>query len=532
MRLIYANSESLEQDSLQAFGGRTHVEAVQWGNLYETQNLSNRLYPVLTNRLPRGVYREQALTSPHGLFYKDGLMWADGTSLYFNGEYVGACSDTDKVFCGMGAYIIIFPDKLIYSTEDGTLSNMENSWTGTVSFTTSSIVFPSGVTPSALGFDQYDGVKITGSQYDQNNTVPIIYEIRDNDYQLAETAGDDEKVNSFYCTPNIFKEESNVMVTIKREVPDLDYILECDNRIWGCKGHEIFASALGAPKCWNRFEGISTDSYTVNVGSEGVFTGCGVALGYVIFFKENCFHKIYGTKPSNFAAQASQLRGVASGSSRSVALVNEVLWYLSKDGMMAYGGSTPESIADAFGQVRYENAVSGGVGGKLYVSMQDAATDEWGMYVYDISSQFWMREDSTHALFFASSGRELYYIDAADKKIKTVSGDLNEQISWAAEFGDMTEGIISFKTIERLYLNLWLDEGATCTVWLRYQTDEDWKSQIIVTGDNRRRTKVVPIIPRRYTQFAIKLTGVGNFKLYGITRFLEAGTELSGGDKP
>lgn len=529
MRVQYASSETSGSESaLTTFGGRTHTESVSWGNFYETKNLSVRNYPVLCNRLPRGVYRETALTKPHGLFYKDGLMWVDSTSIYFDGEVIGSCSDTDKQFCAMGAYIIIFPDKLIYSTEDKTLTNMEISWTGTVSFTTSSIVFPSGVTPSKLGFDQYDGVSITGSAYSENNTVPIIYEIRDSDYTVAETAESDEQPNSFYCTPNIFQEESNVTVTIKREVPDLDYICECDNRIWGCKDHEIFASALGAPKCWNRFEGISTDSYAVNVGSESVFTGCGVELGYIIFFKENTFHKIYGTKPSNFQAMASNLRGVAKGSERSVTLCNEVLWYLSKDGIMAYSGSTPESVAAAFGTSHYENGVGGGISGKFYISMQDSSSGEWGLFVYDIDKQLWIREDDTHVLWFASSGRALYYIDAADQKIKTIEGDTDETIEWCAEFGDQMDDLPSYKIVTRLYANLWLDENAEASVYIRYQTDEEWKLVRTLSGAGKRRTQSFPIYPRRYSQFALKFCGKGNFKLYGLTRMVEASTELPG----
>lgn len=525
MRNAFAAEGNLSQDTILAFGGYTHLESTSWGNMYETKNLSADMYPVLSNRKPRGVYREEALSKPNGLYWKDGLLWADGTSLYFNGELVGTVEDSEKKFCGMGAYIIIFPDKKIFSTEDKSLKNMEVTWSGTVSFTTSSIVFPSSVTPSELGFDQYDGITISGSSYAENNTTPIIYEIRDADFEPAESAGEDEKANSFYCTPNIFHEESNVQVTIKREVPDMDYIVESDNRIWGCKGHEIYASALGAPSCWNRFEGISQDSYAVTVGSESTFTGAGVELGYVIFFKEDTFHKIYGTKPSNFSAMPSTLRGVAKGSDKSVEVVDEVLWYLSKDGVMAYGGATPESVSAAFGEKHFENGVGGGLNGKYYISMQDE-NDEWGLYAYDIERQLWIHEDDTHALFMASSGRELYYIDAADNKIKTMVGDSTETVEWEAEFGDICDGTPAFKSVVRVYLNLWLDEGATCKVWTRYQSDEEWEQQISLTGDETRRTKIVPIYTRRYTQISLKLTGTGNFKLFGMTRVLEPSTEL------
>lgn len=528
MRVQFMDAGNAGDSVITTFGGRIHTESVPWGSFYETKNLSCIDYPVLSNRKPRGLYRQEALTKPHGLFWKDGLMWADGTSLYFNGKRIGDCTDTDKQFCANGAYIVIFPDKIMYSTEKDTIEKMENEWTGTVSFTSSSIVFPSGVTPSKLGFDQYDGIKITGSAYEQNNTTPIVYEIRDADFQLAETAESDERVNSFYCTKDIFKEESNVTVTLKREVPDLEYICENDNRLWGCRGHEIFASALGAPKCWNRFEGISTDSFDVNVGSESTFTGCGVELGYIIFFKENTFHKIYGTKPSNYQAMASNLRGVAKGSERSITLCNEVLWYLSKDGVMAYGGSTPESVASAFGRSHYENGVGGGISGRYYISMQDTSDNSWHLFVYDIDKQIWMEEDETHVLWFASSGRDLYYIDAADNKIKTISGNTDEVIPWKAEFGDQMDDVPAYKTVSRLYANMWLDAGTEASVYIRYQTDEEWQLVRSLSGAGKRRTVNFPIYPRRYTQFALKIEGTGDFKLYGLTRTLEGSSEIPG----
>ena len=97
-----------------------------------------------------------------------------------------------------------------------------------------------------------------------------------------------------------------------------------------------------------------------------------------------------------------------------------------------------------------------------------------------------------------------------------------------AEFGDVADGTPAFKSLVRVYLNLWLDEGAECSVWVRYQTAEEWQKVLSLTGDETRRTKIVPIYTRRYSQMALRLTGTGNFKLYGMTRVLEGSTEFGG----
>ena len=67
-------------------------------------------------------------------------------------------------------------------------------------------------------------------------------------------------------------------------MPELDFLCENENRLWGCKGDTIYASKLGDPFNWNVFDGVSTDSYAVDVGSAGDFTGCFAYRGYPVFF--------------------------------------------------------------------------------------------------------------------------------------------------------------------------------------------------------------------------------------------------------
>src|SRR5699024_8801601 len=91
-------------------------------------------------------------------------------------------------------------------------------------------------------------------------------------------------------------------VTVSREIPDMDFLTESENRIWGCssKNHEIYACKLGDPTNWNCFEGISTDSYSATIGSDGDFTGACTHLGNVLFFKEDSIHKVWGSRPADF----------------------------------------------------------------------------------------------------------------------------------------------------------------------------------------------------------------------------------------
>ena len=74
----------------------------------------------------------------------------------------------------------------------------------------------------------------------------------------------------------------------------------------------------------------------MNVGSDGPFTGAATCMGYVLFFKENCLHKLYGSRPADYQLVSVQCRGVAKQASKSMCVLAEVLYYLSTDGVMAW----------------------------------------------------------------------------------------------------------------------------------------------------------------------------------------------------
>ena len=65
------------------------------------------------------------------------------------------------------------------------------------------------------------------------------------------------------------KEETGELC-IERKIPELDYICESENRLWGVSNAKqtIYASAMGDPTNFFTYEGLATDSYALAVGSE------------------------------------------------------------------------------------------------------------------------------------------------------------------------------------------------------------------------------------------------------------------------
>ncbi len=327
-------------------------------------------------------------------------------------------------------------------------------------------------------------------------------------------------------------------ITFARQMPLMDYIIESGNRLWGCryglnnKGemvNEIYASKLGDFKNWNSFQGISTDSYVVSLGTDGAFTGAITHLGYPIFFKENCMHKVYGNYPSNYQMQTTACRGVQKGSEKSLAIVNEVLYYKSRGGICAFDGSLPVEISSAFGEEHYSNAVGGCLGNKYYVSMTSdrESTDvekAYKLFVYDTAKGLWHKEDNTYATAFCSFANNLFYIDDKDKAIKTIIGTDEKTVKWMAETGKIGTDSPDTKYISKLNIRVSLDVEATIIVYIKYNSTGDWQYIGKMVG-SRLQSYTMPIKPRRCDHFQLRFEGNGEAKIFSICKTIERGGE-------
>ncbi len=198
-------------------------------------NMSDLYYPLLSPRPKR--YLLTTLTKPNGIFGRDKLCWVDGTSFYYDGELKGTVEDSKKIFASIGPYIVIFPDKKYYNTSDDTFGSMESSWTGEVTFQDGTLYdepAEANTIYADVNWSDYfkvgDAVTISGCiTLTGNNKTPIIREIEGNYLRFYE---------------NIFDKGTESNVTVARTVPDMDFVIENENRLWGGKGDTVYASKL------------------------------------------------------------------------------------------------------------------------------------------------------------------------------------------------------------------------------------------------------------------------------------------------
>lgn len=314
-------------------------------------------------------------------------------------------------------------------------------------------------------------------------------------------------------------------ITITRKSQEFDYVCEHDNRLWACSSanHEIYASKLGDPSNWNSFEGISTDSYVVTVGSDGNFTGCCSHMGQVLFFKEQTIHMMYGSKPSNYQLNEKQMPGVRAGCSRSLCVVDETLYYVGRSGVYVFDGAMPKKISENITS-ELSDAVACQQDGKYYLScLKDG---KQAMLVYDPRLQVWDEEDDTRFKFATYGDGTCYYIDDANA-LRTITGNDGAIIWWSIESGDLRESSLDQKYISKAQFNLWLEAGAVADVYFRFDEDPVWHRAGTIHSVVAK-TYTVPIVPQRCSRFRWKMEGKGQMKLLAMGITVEGGSEING----
>ena len=312
----------------------------------------------------------------------------------------------------------------------------------------------------------------------------------------------------------------------------MDFLCENENRVWGCKGDSIYASYLGNPFIWNNFEGLATDSFAVDVGSAGDFTAACSFMGYPMFFKEDHVYKVYGSKPSNFQVMGSARLGVKAGAAKSLAVAGEKLFYLSRSGVASCSGGMPEDISRAFGEMTYQNAVGGSDGRKYYISMKEQETGAWGLFVFDTRTGLWHREDEIQALSFVWDNGSLVLLDSeggmwlCNPTGSTEPEGEEPELASYVEFGDFIENSSDGKGFSKIQLRVELEPGAELSVKLKFDSEEGWQPLSVLQAAPKKRSFILPMIPRRCDHWRLRLEGVGAWTLYSLSREYYAGSDL------
>lgn len=592
------NIKSSNVTLLNTFLGVNKNLQIQDAEFSDMKNITNDYFPVIANRKKRGVMDK--MTKPQGMLGGSCLSYVDDNKLYYDEEYVCDLEKTDaeRQLVIMGAYLCVFPDGVVYNTYKKEIDHIENE-----------------VTKSMVSVSL---AKMDGTLYDDSNTVwsdrepedktlywvdmsqtPVIMKMYSESlaswvsvattyikvagegigngfqaYDAARFSGFDtghtynnmdlNQTNIIYAAGEDYLIIAGLIdegwtnsrdVTIKRELPELDFVCENNNRLWGCSSinHEVYSCKQGDPKNWNFFGGLDSDSYAATVGTQNIFTGCISYAGYVFFFKEDGYHRVYGSKPSEFQIQWKPGRGVQLGSEKSIAIVNEMLFFKARDAVCAYDGSIV-SISDNLGTEPYYDAIGVGYREKYYISMRDSEY-RWRLYVYDISKGTWCIEDDINVKYMAYANNGTYIVDS-DNNVFVINnekiyrkyfpldpnvdekyhypgkdiypgnipyGEMEDDFDWNLETGDIGMDSPLHKYVKSLNIRFMLAEQSKMKIEIMYDSTDDWEN-VMEFYCTKKRSYEIPVSIKRCDHFRIRFSGRGDFRIFSIAKSMEGGS--------
>ena len=584
------------RDMVDTFLGYDHNLRIPEGAFYEMKNLSSDKYPMLSPR-PGRATALNIMGDTTGIIMKDKLCFTCGTAFYHGDTRIEmGLSDERKQLVSMGAYVIILPDKKYINTADHADRGDIEAEYQTVdsvrfwicrpdgeSYTTEWVTDTEPEAPKdkavwvntseypntilqwneaakcwvkitapcvkifSMGIGKHfkagDGITISGikaaeSIVDEETDAEITEQQREQLEALEGSAvilecGEDEIVISGVLDAHCV---IPTVITVKRSLPIMDYVVEHGNRLWGCRygldaGGEfvniLYASKLGDFKNWAVYRGIGTDAYFANVGTDGPFTGA-ISYGYgscVLFFKEQGIHAVYGDGPGSFQVEHTACKGVQKGSAGSLTCVDGVVYYKSVTGVCRYTGSLPEEIGEVFGNVQYRDACGGSYRRKYYLSMADE-DGVYHLFAYDTRLGLWHREDNTQVVGWADCGDDAWMLLPGGSRYSvTGKGGARElKVKWSAQTGKLGIEHPDRKRLSRINVRVRLDTGSRFRLYIRYDSAGGW-AQVCSMTSKALRAYDFPVRIRRCDHWELKLEGEGDCEVYAVVKTYETGSD-------
>ncbi len=580
------------EERILEFKGLNRRSVVAEGEMSDMMNLTSDNYPVLTQRKPRGLLpNPTGVIRPLQLLSKFGKIAmiavnGSGVGFYYDGQLIsqvtGLSESTRMV--SINNRVCFFPEKTSLDiTRLGVQPNTYKTLYADLSLAVDTEIIISNEDAritlfSGHGLKYDDAINISGTlkytpQGGTATTMPITVSCWIEDVVNSNTIVLPRETFIEMTGEGATSVKLAQNTTITRPVPDLDQVIEWNNRLWGASNADntIYACKLGDPTNWNYYQGTSMDSYYAEQGTDGVWTGVALYSNHLLFFKQDSICRVYGTAPSNYQITNTDAFGVEQGSRQSVVTINDTVFYKSKIGIMAYSGGTPYCISDGL-NVEFKDVVAGTEKRKYYASIHTKAGG-YELMVFDTERNLWHKEDNTRFRSCATIDNKLYYVSFKDELLTcsetlpcsewllvgdgSVEGSVgivnpvsateaDYNIKWRAVFGPFDEYIEEHKIYSKLALRLKTSYGPdnditdendaaietdtghalildrTVKVYISIN-EGPW--ELVETYDPpRTKGDFIPIIPRRCDRYSVMIEGEGKCEIKSLTRRVRQGT--------
>lgn len=555
------------------FSGINLSNGTPLGEWERLENMCFSRYPALTVCEPAAV-TELAEGITGWTWRKNSLVYTVADGIYTDGEKIPlTLSEGSKTLVNIGAYTVILPDFASVNTHDKSVKTFpkssaegdlleynQNQTRPTVSIYKLFYMDIPSTDGKVEGFSEGDNVTVEWTYNGRKKSKSLIIKtIAVESYTGKGCVSVNFDTSGLPDTTYFYTQDRRMerfMVpritgaVMKKGPKELDFVIEHNNRLWGCSSekHEVYCSKLGDPLNWGEYAGISTDAWAATVGTDGDFTGAAVYGDSVLFFKEDCVHIIYGTKASNFTVSTLRLRGVQKGSDKSLCISNGLLYYKAPEGIYAFNGSAAFKTDARLGDDITLSACGTADDRQVIMIMSDGKAR-----CYDFVHDCWYMRTVGNAVSAHNVNGILYAIAEKDGRLSLIQLSGREKLlphadnmpGFTAESGWIGRGDTFgyFKNLRFVISEQHTYQLTDVSFKIEIRCDGGaWQEIYSYSGTDKRSDEheliISPIIPIRCQKLKIRLSGnltVNDeaeiqpyIALHGIYLSCEGGSEIGG----
>ena len=476
------------------------------------ENISPKAYPCIEPRRSHFIWNIGNPITSIGTI--DGVVYySRDRAFYYGGQLIGSVNSGNKAYLNFNSKVLIFPDKKCFDPKTKKISDLVSEKTAVLQFISTelginAIKCASGNVILTSHFYAGQGILISGSGnsiVDGYHYITAVDKTNDvlyfNNYEFGSAP-----VDSCTCT-------------ISNEIPDMDSVCICQNRVWGVKGNKVYASKVGDSKAFCAFNRKEDASYVGEVFDADSFTHIMEYNGSPLIFSESSIYKVYGDNADNYDIDVvCRGGGILLSDVGSVAETNGEIYYVSHGRVVKFTGVKSLPVY-SFPYDFVASACGAAKDGAYYLSYTNQYIENFFLS-YDTVSDTWYKQNElwisnmlkVNGALYGLSSIRAYLIDSSGED--PMDGDYEGEVKSYIELDDafyMGRSLCPEKVILRADVGM----DSTLKVGIAYDGALLWKTVGEISGEKHGVIKLT-LPQKRCDSFKLRIEGNGNYCLKNV----------------
>ena len=290
-----------------------------------------------------------------------------------------------------------------------------------------------------------------------------------------------------------------------------------------------YSSAAGKYDFQQR--GVSGGAGFILCSDPGKWTGMQVYHESLYVFKRNSMYRISSSDGLSF--YMDKIAEIGAVSANGICVVDDIMYFLSVDGLYRFSGSYPQLLPDSLGR-QYTGGALGGCDGKVFCSLRykEGLEEKSELIVWHPDKNIYSRHDDLRVSQFLYAYGMCYALDQ-DGCVHQMEGE-RSAVPFSLEtkeyfFGFAKKAVnairVYFEYEPSTYVDDETGEVVPCGLVIEASYDGgEWEKCHKPIRDGRVR--YVPIKFKKCDEFKLKISGCGVFDLKGLSFSVYQGGDI------